>query len=215
MIFQRHDLVFAEWKQIDTSNIQNDSFRKLLHDNLLPGIVRREETDNSQGNNYYTQDEKVFVGFVYPYTIEGRRLRFASSVFGNKILKLITPYEVPNYSYEPRTPALSALALIKDHFEIGVWGSTSLEIVTGMHYTHDMSDLDLLVKNYSHEELVKLLSLCKKIESEMEIKIDVEVNLKSGYGINLKEYASENDTLLGKGLRDVILIDRMGIEACL
>jgi hypothetical protein len=49
----------------------------------------------------------------------------------------------------------------------------------------------------------------------MGIKIDVEIHLRSGYGINLKEYASESDTLLGKGLRDVVLIDRKNIEAYL
>lgn len=213
MIFQRHDLVFSDWNQIDTSNIQNDNFRKLILDNLLPGIVRREETDNSKRSNYYKDDEHVFIGFVYPYTIDGRRLRFASSVPGDTITKMITPYEIPNFQYESRTPSLSALSKIKENFEVGVWGSTSLEIVTGMQYTHNMSDLDLIVKNYSDEELIDLLSLCKKIESEMKIKIDVEVTLKSGYGINLKEYASKSDTLLGKGLRDVILIDRKDIEA--
>ena len=78
-----------------------------------------------------------------------------------------------------------------------------------------MSDLDLIVKNYAPDELIGLLSLCNEIESRMGIKIDVEIHLRSGYGINLKEYASESDTLLGKGLRDVVLIDRKSIEAYL
>lgn len=215
MIFQRHDLVFSDWKQIDASTIQNENFKKLIVQNILPGIVRREEIDVTQGDNYYSENEKVFIGFVYPYTENGRRLRFGSSVPGNKITKLVTPYEVSNYSFKPRTPALSALFQIINQFKVGVWGSTSLEIITGLPYTHDMSDLDLLVKNYAPEELINLLSFCNGLESSIGIKIDIEINLKSGYGINLKEYASESDTLLGKGLRDVVLIDRKSIEAYL
>lgn len=215
MIFQRHDLVFSDWKQIDTSIIQNENFKKLILQNTLPGIVRREELDVTQGDNYYSENEKVFIGFVHPYTENGRRLRFGTSIPGNKIKKLVTPYEVSNFSFKPRTPALLALSQIIPLFKVGVWGSTSLEIVTGLPYTHDMSDLDLLVKNYTPEELINLLSFCNELESRIGIKIDIEINLKSGYGINLKEYASESDTLLGKGLRDVVLIDRKSIEAYL
>lgn len=215
MIFQRHDLVFSDWKQIDTSTIQNENFKKLILQNTLPGIVRREEIVVTQGDNYYSEDENVFIGFVHPYTENGRRLRFGTSVPGNKITKLVTPYEVSNFSFKKRTPALLALSQITPLFKVGVWGSTSLEIVTGLPYTHDMSDLDLLVKNYTPEELINLLSFCNELESRIGIKIDIEINLKSGYGINLKEYASESNTLLGKGLRDVVLIDRKSIEAYL
>jgi len=80
MIFQRHDLVFADWIGIDTSLVQNDNFRKLILESKIPGIVRREEIILTQGENYYTENEDVFIGFVYPYTEDGRRLRFASSV---------------------------------------------------------------------------------------------------------------------------------------
>jgi len=215
MIFQRHDLVFSDWKQIDTSTIQNENFKKLIAQNILPGIVRRDEIDVTQGDNYYSENEKVFIGFVYPYTENGRRLRFGSSILGNKITKLVTPYEISNFQFESRTPALSALYKLIHEFKVGVWGSTSLEIITGLPYTHDMSDLDLIVKNYNSDELISLLSSCNEIEASIGIKIDVEIHLRSGYGINLKEYASESDTLLGKGLRDVVLIDRNIIEAYL
>jgi len=207
--------VFSDWRQIDTSTIQNEDFKKLIVQNILPGIVRREEIDTTQGDNFYSEKETVFIGFVHPYTENGRRLRFGSSIPGKNITKLVTPYEITNFKFQSRTPALSALYDIKNEFKVGVWGSTSLEIVTGLPYTHDMSDLDLLVKNYAPEELINLLSFCNELESRIGIKIDIEINLKSGYGINLKEYASESDTLLGKGLRDVVLIDRKSIEAYL
>lgn len=215
MIFHRHDLVFSDWKQIDSSTIQNEDFKKLIVQNILPGIVRREEIDVTQGDNFYSEKETVFIGFVHPYIENGRRLRFGSSVPGKNITKLVTPYEILNFKFQPRTPALSALYHVKNEFKVGVWGSTSLEIITGLPYTHDKSDLDIIVKNYDPDELIGLLSLCNEIESKMGIKIDVEIHLRSGYGINLKEYASKSDTLLGKGLRDVVLIDRKSIEAYL
>jgi phosphoribosyl-dephospho-CoA transferase len=215
MIFQRHDLVFSDWKKIDTSLIQNEDFKELILKNVLPGIVRRDEIETTTGDNYYSENEKVFIGFVHPYTKDGRRLRFAASVPGNKIIKLITPYEITKYNFEERTPTLKALSQIINEYDLGVWGSTSLEIITGLPYTHEKSDLDLIVKDFDQKELIELLSTCNEVELSHGIKIDVEIHLRSGYGINLKEYASESDTLLGKGLRDVVLIDRDSIEAYL
>jgi len=215
MIFQRHDLVFSDWKKIDTSLIQNEDFKKLILKNVLPGIVRRDEIETTTGDNYYSENEKVFIGFVHPYTKDGRRLRFAASVPGNKIIKLITPYEITKYNFEERTPTLKALSQIINEYDLGVWGSTSLEIITGLPYTHEKSDLDLIVKDFDQKELIELLSTCNEVELSHGIKIDVEIHLRSGYGINLKEYASESDTLLGKGLRDVVLIDRETVEAYL
>jgi len=215
MIFQRHDLVFADWKSIDTSVIKNEDFRNLIIQSKIPGIVRRDEKDVTDGENYYTENEKVFIGFVHPVTVQGRRLRFGSSIQGNKITKLISPYEVSNFEFEARTPSLKALTDIRQSYNVGVWGSASLEIVTEYPYTHDMSDLDLIVKNYQPDVLIELLSKCNELESSFGIKIDVEIYLKNGYGINLKEYVFESDTLLGKGLRDVILIKRKSVEAYL
>ena len=215
MIFQRHDLVFSDWKKIDTSLIQNEDFKELILKNVLPGIVRRDEIETTTGDNYYSENEKVFIGFVHPYTKDGRRLRFAASVPGNKIIKLITPYEITKYNFEERTPTLKALSQIINEYDLGVWGSTSLEIITGLPYTHEKSDIDLIVKDFDQKELIELLSTCNEVELSHGIKIDVEIHLRSGYGINLKEYASESDTLLGKGLRDVVLIDRDSIEAYL
>jgi phosphoribosyl-dephospho-CoA transferase len=215
MIFQRHDLVFSDWKKIDTSLIQNEDFKELILKNVLPGIVRRDEIETTTGDNYYSENEKVFIGFVHPYTKDGRRLRFAASVPGNKIIKLITPYEITKYNFEERTPTLKALSQIINEYNLGVWGSTSLEIITGLPYTHEKSDLDLIVKDFDQKELIELLSTCNEVELSHGIKIDVEIHLRSGYGINLKEYASESDTLLGKGLRDVVLIDRETVEAYL
>lgn len=215
MIFRRHDLVFSDWKKINTSLIQNGDFKELILKNIIPGIVRRDEIETTTGDNYYSENEKVFIGFVHPFTQDGRRLRFASSVSGNKITKLITPYEIPNFRFEERTPSLKALSHIINEYNVGVWGSTSLEIVTGLPYTHDKSDLDLIVKNFNQKELIDLLKTCNEVEISHGIKIDTEIHLTSGYGINLKEYASESDTLLGKGLRDVVLIDRETVEAYL
>ena len=152
MIFQRHDLVFSDWKKIDTSLIQNEDFKELILKNVLPGIVRRDEIETTTGDNYYSENEKVFIGFVHPYTKDGRRLRFAASVPGNKIIKLITPYEITKYNFEERTPTLKALSQIINEYDLGVWGSTSLEIITGLPYTHEKSDLDLIVKDFDQTE---------------------------------------------------------------
>jgi len=51
-----------------------------------------------------------------------------------------------------------------------------------------------------------------ELEGMFGTRIDVELVTSDGYGINLKEYVQGGDTLLAKGLRDVILINRKDIE---
>jgi phosphoribosyl-dephospho-CoA transferase len=216
MEFRRHDLVMADWPEEMVSAIPHEGLRRLVKSGRVPGIVRRDEgCDDGLGREYYTQEDTIPLGFVHPFREHGARVRHAAHVEGRHALRVTTPYEVTGFPFEERTPALAALLDISATYSVGAWGSTALEIVSGLPYTDARSDLDLLVTGYDAEELCALSGELIRFEQVHGVRIDVEITLKNGYGINIKEYASSSKELLGKGLQDVILIKRDAVDALL
>lgn len=212
MKFRRHDLVFAKWGEL-SSLPQKEDFKSLIQSETIPGIARRNELEESTGENHYCEDEVVYVGFVYPAKIGGDRLRHGSSVYGKKIKRKITPFDLLEKTYLKRTKPLRILhAISKGNDNIGVWGSCALEIATGLPYTDEGSDLDILVHNCEANDLSILWKSVLKLEIQENIRIDVEVSLASGYCINIKEYFSDSNTLVAKGLRNVVLLNRAAVE---
>ncbi|MBN1785459.1 MAG: hypothetical protein JW825_00515 [Candidatus Methanofastidiosa archaeon] len=209
MIFRRHDLVFSKWDEGDLAGLAHKNFKGLIMSGTLPGIVRREESvESPKMSNHYTEEDIVYLGFVYPNKENGSRVRFGTSIDGSRIERCLTPYDVADMEYEERSGPLKALTELRSDFDVGVWGSSSLEIVTGYHYTNETSDLDAICEYHDSLEVEELHSKVTELEGDIGIRIDVEITIPTGYGINLKEYAQGGKTLLAKGLRDVILINR-------
>lgn len=216
MEVRRHDLVMADWGEEVVSSIPHQGLRELVSQGRIPGIVRRDEAHPlATGAPYYTEHDIVPVGFVYPYREDGMRIRHPSRIRGDAILRITSPYEIPTFEYGRRTAPLDALSQLSETAPLGVWGSAAMEIVTGLPYTDALSDLDLLVKGCSHQELTQLFYDVTAAETSFGIRIDVEITLTSGYGVNLKEYLSSVPEVLGKGVADVILINREDIETLL
>ncbi|HHN81939.1 MAG TPA: hypothetical protein ENN11_04900 [Methanomicrobia archaeon] len=215
MRFNRHDLVFAHGRDIALQGLGGGPFHDLITAGQIPGIVRREESALHRGDPWYDANEEVYVGFVYPYKEDGHRIRYASSVHGSRITRTIRPYEVPHMSYERRTRPLLALSEFSASYPLGVWGSAALEAVTGLAYTDDMSDLDLIVRGYGRDELGELAHTTRAFEETFSIRIDVEVELTSGFAINLKEFVGDGPHVLAKGINGVELLERGLAEECL
>lgn len=51
------------------------------------------------------------------------------------------------------------------------------------------------------------------LEDAFHLRIDVEADLPSGYGVQLRELLGSGRTLLGKGLTDVALLPRAKVLA--
>lgn len=171
----------------------------------IPGIVRREELAPRPGS--------VAVGFSGPTAGENGRLRLATFAYLEDILKATSPYELLSLQIPPRTPANRALtAAIATAgtlgINIGVWGSAALELYTGLHYTHNGSDLDLLVQPAPIEMLRRFLKDILELEERHSLRIDVEVDLADGYGVHLKELLGKSRTVIGKSLTGVELLYR-------
>lgn len=184
--------------------------RRLVRDGYgdvkIPGIVRREESLE------YSPD-MVPVGFVAPVLNNGVRIRVPAFARERDVVRAITPYDVLSQGFDLRNACLAALAeAVKaagnSGVVLGVWGSASLELCTGLAYTHDGSDLDLLVKPAPEHRLRDFLSLLAKLEGKHGLRIDVELDLPNGYGVQLKELVTDVGSVLGKSAHAVSLLPR-------
>ena len=213
-MLQRHDLlhisvpaaqrIFSRWQ---TSRV---AWQQAFVAGELPGIVRRPVEGESQN--------EIALGFSFPERVNGQRQRLASTVMPDEVICRLTPFEIAQRAFAPRTPALMALADLRERFTLlacvaGVWGSTALEIVSGFHYTDCQSDLDIVIDIYPVEQLHDVYQCLLQLEQTHHTRIDVEVRWPTGYGINLKEFMTTQGQILGKSLNDVRLFDKQVLLA--
>lgn len=179
----------------------------------VPGIVRREEGVLTRGC--------VPIGFSSPTGGDEGRLRIAAFVRQEDIVSTTEPYELLTLgAVSPHNACTTALDVAERQsrelgLDLGVWGSAALELYTGLPYTHQDSDLDLLVAVAPREKLSQLLAEIELIEARFALRIDIELELANGYGVNLKELFRHGRTVLGKSLIDVTLFLRSQVLAML
>ena len=184
----------------------------------VPGIVRRETAPMEEG--------ELSVGFVSWSCGVGGRLRLPARIVQSEVAAAHSPTEVLDAARrEPerftRTPALRALwrldeALRLPGVKLGVWGSAGMELYTGYRFTHPGSDLDVLLEvedgHPGRDTLAQCMYIVEEIEREFAMRIDPELSLRNGYGVSLKELVNAGSaTVLGKGLRDVVLLQKEAI----
>ncbi len=173
-------------------------------DRPLPGIVRRGEPE--------LPPDAVAVGFSSPVATQGARRRAAAVVRPAGIARQTTPYTVFQLPFAGRSPALRAALAIRRIFagqsSIGIWGSAALEIYTGLPFTHAASDIDLVLRGVRAGEIRATVAEIDRAAGAAGVRADVEITLRSGMGINAREYLSEAPMLLAKSLRAVGLMPR-------
>lgn len=189
----------------------------------IPGIVRRfTDSDRDFARELYGEvmpDVFAAVGFVIPFSAEYARIRVPCVLQRRHVARRTTPEQVARLPFAPRTPALAALSIIKDKVKggpcPGVWGSCALEIYTGLPYTDSGSDLDISIAGLSLNHVVEVAKIVDALEKRFSIKIDVEVQLKGGWGVNGRELLSSGDTILAKGIYEVRLFQRKDVLQCI
>lgn len=172
----------------------------------IPGIVRRAEI---AGN-------VIPVGFVPQERLDGRRLRIGAFAYFSEVVDVITPYKLLQMSISKRNSCMEAVSevaklAISASKAVGVLGSVGLEIFTGITYTNEESDIDLVLKDCTYEEITKIFKQIKTIGTYFNIPIDLEIALTNGYGIKAEELFMDTRTLLGKSLHDVTLLEREAV----
>jgi phosphoribosyl-dephospho-CoA transferase len=176
----------------------------------VPGVVRREDAAPRAGF--------VPLGFSEPLSDGNGRMRIAAFARLTDVVTATSPYEVASLPIPRRTASTKALAAAKVLAEsldliCGVWGSAAMELYTGLPCTREGSDLDLIVAAASRERLLLFMNEIAAMENRFSLRIDVEVDLPNGYGVQLKELFSRGRTVLGKSALDVALLPRDRILA--
>jgi phosphoribosyl-dephospho-CoA transferase len=174
----------------------------------IPGIVRREDGKQIP--------DTIPVGFSSPSRIAGNRLRIAGFVPASEVIQLVSPFTVIDRGFDPRTPCLKALVEIRSvagelGIKLGVWGSAALEIYTGLQYMDEASDLDLLIGMTRLDTIQTFTDRISEITRKFHCKVDLELDLFSGYGVKVAELFMHTDTVLAKGLNNVILLPKQDI----
>ncbi len=214
---KRHDLVFISqagkdkiWEELsDQYQGRELSMVRdvLLGANDIPGFVRRSDE----------RPEAVALGFVHPQRINGNRIRIAAFTGVENVEIIMTPYEVMQrkvFTIKGATRCIEtiiALYALADEFDlqIGVLGSAALELATGLPYTDEGSDVDVLLKPAPYDRLLDFYRTAK--ENFSDIPLDFELDLPNGYGVKLAEVFMDTKTLLGKSLDSVNILYRKDI----
>jgi len=214
---KRHDLVFISqagkdkiWEELsDQYQGRELSMVRdvLLGANDIPGFVRRSDE----------RPEEVALGFVHPQRINGNRIRIAAFTGVENVEIIMTPYEVMQrkvFTIKGATRCIEtiiALYALADEFDlqIGVLGSAALELATGLPYTDEGSDVDVLLKPAPYNRLLDFYRTAK--ENFSDIPLDFELDLPNGYGVKLAEVFMDTKTLLGKSLDSVNILYRKDI----
>lgn len=167
----------------------------------VPCIVRRGRVKNN----------RIPVGIVHPKRIAENRLRAAMDISRDEIRVVVRPYEVIRNLKLPRNKCMEAILNIYHmakamDVQIGAFGSVALEIMTGLPYTDQNSDLDILIKPTGREKLQFFFQ--KACEMYPKVQMDFEMELPNGYGVKLNEVFMDTTTLLGKSCENVSLLKR-------
>jgi phosphoribosyl-dephospho-CoA transferase len=208
-MYRRHDLLEIKNVEKIIEEVASPKEREALSEEIfnIPAIVRRQDG---------TIQKKLQVGFSFPFKVDGIRFRIACSVDKAEITGSISPYQVTqiynNSSFNLNILDNIIKSAMESEVEVGIFGSAALEIVTGYSYLDSNSDLDILVKSNSVENLKYFYSKVKKIEKNTGKLIDIEMEIQNGFSIKLKEFLSDTVTIIAKGLYSIELMTRDGVK---
>jgi phosphoribosyl-dephospho-CoA transferase len=217
--YKRHDLVWINdagreyvlsRRGQSVPPVSNGELRTLLYSSpSIPAIVSRQEA---------AEAGPLRVGFSFPRIIDGLRLRLASAVPPDCVLKRNTPFDLARGDAIP-LPVGGALAALMEagarhHTRVGCFGSAALQLATGLPYLNHHSDLDVYLRHEGNrEELELFFQSLLAIEQGSGVKIDAEIEYLGQYGVKLKELFGKGTTVMGKGLAEVVLLPKT-MEAC-
>ena len=149
--WERHDLIyltpegkrqaFRYGEKEAGDSYSRECFQKTI--SRCPGIVRRQE--------YMGDGPRLLqLGFSWYERRGGSRMRFASQADFGEIVKLEKPWEVCTGERHMKNQKLEQRlrAVLEDGkkcgIRLGVFGSCAMELATGLPYTDQGSDLDLI-----------------------------------------------------------------------
>ena len=228
--YKRHDLIWLSDKGRDYAlrNIQScipevnekEIEGLIFYTPQIPAIVRRNETSGTKGTQGTATDNLLHIGFSSPRIIDGVRLRIASKVPPDCVTDRKTPFDVINHYIDlikydkkilPHSEILEALMNAGDKYntQVGCFGSAALQLVTGLGYLRENSDLDIYLNHHgSRQDLEQFFTQLLSFEKQFSVIIDAEFEYQGIYGVKIKEFFAPGKTVLGKGLYNVALLNK-------
>lgn len=211
---KRHDLVilnsdgrkYAADIAVRNHQSLNESFiHQIIAGERIPGIIKRQENSSV---------DQIEIGFsTRYYQPDGGRIRLNSVVPRKQIAAMLSPFEVLLMASdtEPYEELQKSAANCK--IEVGLYGSSAMEVVTGQKYRNERSDIDIYIRcrEKSGGDLRDFWETVQVIADECLVSFDVEIEYQETYGIKLTELLSNQKTVLAKGLYDVQLFDRKAV----
>ena len=213
----RHNLVWlsaAGWQQA-LAQVATSDRAALMHWQAQdwPAIVRRHDADAGP--------EHVCLGVALPPDVDGHKRRIALRVPHTGIARQRAPLsldEVVQGSAVINAPAipaswqqhlpllLQALRQWPSALPLAVYGSFSLQAVTGQHYVRATSDIDVLLRPTSVPQLHAALALLSRHAACLPL--DGELVFPGELAVAWKEWAkaSTSDRVLVKRATDVALM---------
>lgn len=175
----------------------------------IPAIVRKQERD---------MESWIDTGFSFPWFENGQRIRLSGRVLFREIVKKLSPFDVMKVfqgSLENQfTSFLKELINISSQYGIslGVYGSAALEMVSGLPYLHEASDIDLIMKAFPVSEMEQCYwDICNEAR-KFGIKADMEIRLEQIGDVKAQELFSKQKTLMVRGEKEIFLWDREKME---
>ncbi|HEY0329383.1 MAG TPA: malonate decarboxylase holo-[acyl-carrier-protein] synthase [Rhodopseudomonas sp.] len=178
----------------------------------IPGIVCAPKGPLPNG---YVQ-----LGVSFPFRDDGARVRALFALPPKRIGKAHSPYDVLGMlranAFEGAAALIELRALCESHgVEAGLFGSAALQILTGLSYLESRSDVDAVVRPCGVAKLRLVHAGLAALRHDHGRKFDVEVTLPDGIGVKLDELMSSTNTVLGRGIDGVRLLDRAAVVRAL
>lgn len=207
---QRHDFVYLDavgraqaWQNRQPGPEWDD--RCWLESSNIPAIYT--------GRTMPGCSESLQLGFSFPARRNGVRCRFATYVPLQTILRIVTPWETIHMEGELTGGIREGLDRLQATaqtlgIQLGLFGSTALQKVTGLPYLHPNSDLDILLDLAPISALETFAQELERLEGCIGLSTDAELRIQNGQYVKFKELFLDQKTILVKGGAQPELLSR-------
>ena len=201
MIPKRHDLVFLSelgrqyvWEHLSPEYQEDPVVQKYFLQ--LPGIFRVQPPDLGE--------KMLSLGYSFPFRDGANRMRFAAQAPADEIVRVITPWEIPNMERELPYPYKTAMVELAQRAEsaglhFGVFGSAALQMATSLPYLHSKSDLDVIIAAARPEAIRSFYRELTKVSDRFCVGVDAELIVSETCYVKLGELMQGSKTILAKG----------------
>jgi phosphoribosyl-dephospho-CoA transferase len=186
-MYKRHDLVWLKpegWEAALAAQPEHAPVLQYWQREKWPAVVRRREP-GSDG------EREVSLGIALPPDADGSKPRVALSALLEHVERSTAPLtlKAARAALRPQWRAgYAELERLAAGLDLHVYGSLAWEALTGLPCTTDRSDIDLLLRPVSKQQLHAGLALLGG--PAHGLPLDGEIMFPSGQAVSWKEWAS-------------------------